>query len=88
MLRFREPDLPRPFTVPGGLFGAIAIGIPPVLLLAFSVIRSQHEQIWNMSSLAFGMILIAAGIVAYLVNRALKPAGWSVPPTKKPQPVT
>jgi amino acid transporter len=88
VLRFREPDLPRPFKVPGGLFGAIAIGIPPVLLLAFSVIRSEHEQIWNMSSFAFGMILIAAGLVAYLVNRALKPAGWSVPSTKKPQPVT
>jgi len=88
VLRFREPDLPRPFKVPGGLFGAIAIGIPPVLLLAFSVIRSEHEQIWNMSSFAFGMILIAAGFVAYLINRALKPAGWSVPSTKKPQPVT
>ena len=87
VLRFREPDLPRPFQVPGGLFGAIAIGIPPVLLLAFSVIRSEHEQIWNMSSFAFGMILIAAGFVAYLVNRALKPAGWSVSPSKKPQPV-
>jgi amino acid transporter len=87
VLRFREPDLPRPFKVPGGLFGAIAIGIPPVLLLAFSVIRSEHEQIWNMSSFAFGMILIAAGFVAYLVNRALKPAGWSVSPSKKPQPV-
>ena len=31
VLRFREPDLPRPFRVPGGLFGAIAIGIPPML---------------------------------------------------------
>jgi len=87
VLRFREPDLPRPFKVPGGLFGAIAIGIPPVLLLAFSVIRSEHEQIWNMSSFAFGMILIAAGFVAYFINHALKPAGWAVPTNKKPQPV-
>ena len=86
VLRFREPELARPFKVPGGLFGAIAIGIPPVLLLAFSVIRSQHEQIWNMSSFTFGMILIAAGFVAYLVNHALKPAGWSVSSPKKPQP--
>jgi hypothetical protein len=31
----------------------------------FSIIRSEHEQIWNMSSFAFGMILIAAGFVAY-----------------------
>src|SRR6202051_3119069 len=78
VLRFREPELVRPFRVPGGMFGAIAIGIPPMLLLGFSVIRSEHEQIWNMSSFAFGMILIAAGFVAYFVNHALKPAGWAI----------
>jgi len=78
VLRFREPDLPRPFRVPGGLFGAIAIGIPPVLLLGFSVIRSEHESVLGMSSLAFGMILIAAGFVAYAINHLLKPAGWTV----------
>ncbi len=86
VLRFREPDLARPFRVPGGLFGAIAIGIPPMLLLGFSVVRSEHEQIWNMSSFSFGMILIGAGVVAYLVNHALKPAGWSAPAEGKPQP--
>ncbi len=77
VLRFREPDLPRPFRVPGGFFGAIAIGIPPVLLLGFSVIRSEHESVLGMSSLAFGMILIAAGFVAYAINHLLKPAGWT-----------
>jgi amino acid transporter len=86
VLRFREPDLPRPFRVPGGLFGAIAIGIPPMLLLGFSIIRSEHEQVWNMSSFEFGMILIAAGFVAYAVNRLLKPAGWAVR-EERPQPV-
>jgi amino acid transporter len=85
VLRFREPDLPRPFRVPGGLFGAIAIGIPPMLLLGFSIIRSEHEQVWNMSSFAFGMILIAAGVVAYAVNHALKPHGWA-PAEQKAEP--
>ena len=87
VLRFREPELPRPFRVPGGLFGAIAIGIPPMLLLGFSIIRSEHEQVWNMSSFEFGMILIAAGFVAYAVNHLLKPQGWaSVRGAEKPQP--
>jgi amino acid transporter len=86
VLRFREPDLARPFRVPGGLFGAIAIGIPPMLLLVFSIIRSEHEQVWNMSSFAFGMILIAAGFVAYAVNHLLKPQGWAVPPQPKAEP--
>jgi amino acid transporter len=86
VLRFREPDLKRPFRVPGGKPGAIAIGIPPVLLLAFSVMRSEHEAILGMSSFAFGMILIAAGVLAYAVNHAWKPDGWSVAESKKPQP--
>jgi amino acid transporter len=85
VLRFREPGLPRPFRVPGGLFGAIAVGIPPMLLLGFSIIRSEHEQVWNMSSFAFGMILIAAGFVAYAVNHALKPQGWAAA-QQKPEP--
>ena len=86
VLRFREPELPRPFRVPGGLFGAIAIGIPPVLLLGFSVIRSEHESVLGMSSFAFGMILIAAGFLAYAVNHLLKPAGWAGMREEKPQP--
>ncbi|MGA9307327.1 MAG: APC family permease, partial [Candidatus Sulfotelmatobacter sp.] len=79
------PELPRPFRVPGGLFGAIAIGIPPALLLGFAVLRSEHEQSWNMSSFSFGMILIAAGFVAYALNHLLKPQGWAAR-REKPQP--
>jgi hypothetical protein len=68
------------------VFGAIVIGIPPTLLLGFSVIRSEHERIWNMSSFAFGIILIAAGCVAYFVNHALKPAGWTARNEEEPEP--
>jgi amino acid transporter len=84
-LRIREPELPRPFRVPGGLFGAIAIGITPMLMLGFSIFRSEHETVAGMSSFAFGMILMAAGVVAYGLNHALKPGGWA-PGTEKPQP--
>ena len=84
-LRVREPELPRPFRVPGGLFGAIAIGITPMLMLGFSIFRSEHETVAGMSSFAFGMILMAAGVVAYGLNHALKPGGWA-PGAEKPQP--
>ena len=77
VLRVREPELPRAFRVPGGMFGAVAVGIAPMLLLGFSVIRSESEQVLGMSSFAFGMLLIAAGVVAYFVNHALKPQGWA-----------
>jgi amino acid transporter len=86
-LRVREPNLPRPFRVPGGLFGAIAVGIPPLLLLGFAIIRSQSEEVFGMSSLAFGLILMGLGVVAYLINRALKPEGWAAP-EHKPEMVT
>ncbi len=76
-LRIREPELKRPFRVPGGLFGAIAVGIPPVLLLGFAIVRSEHEVVVGMSSFWFGAILIGSGVVAYLINHALKPAGWA-----------
>ncbi len=76
-LRIREPELKRPFRVPGGLFGAIAVGIPPVLLLGFAIIRSEHEAVLGMSSLWFGLILMGLGVVAYAINHALKPAGWT-----------
>jgi len=81
-LRVREPDLPRPFRVPGGLFGAVAVGIAPTLLLGFAVVRSQHESVLGMSSLLFGLLLIGAGVVAYFVNYAVKPAGWTQPEPK------
>ena len=82
VLRIREPELPRPFRVPGGMLGAIAVGIPPVLLLGFSIVRSETEQVLGMSSFAFGLLLMAAGVVAYFLNHALKPAGWSASPQK------
>jgi amino acid transporter len=78
VLRVREPNLKRPFRVPGGLVGAVAVGVAPVLMLGFAILRSQHEQVLGMSSFAFGMILIGAGVVAYSLNIAFKPQGWSV----------
>jgi amino acid transporter len=83
-LRVREPDLPRPFRVPGGMFGAIAVGIAPTLLLGFAVVRSQSETVLGMNSFTFGMLLIGAGVVAYYLNRAVKPEGWA-PTEPKPE---
>ena len=78
VLRIREPQLKRPFRVPGGLFGAIAVGVAPVLLLGFDLVRSQSEQVAGISSFALGAIVIGAGVLAYVLNQVLKPAGWAV----------
>jgi amino acid transporter len=87
VLRVREPDLPRAFRVPGGMLGAVAVGIPPLLLLGFSVVRSQQEQVLGMSSFAFGLLLMGAGLIAYGISTALKPAGWAAA-EDKPEPAT
>jgi amino acid transporter len=69
VLRVREPDMPRPFRVPGGLPGAIALGVCPALLLIFAVVRSESERVAGMSSFAFGIGLMAAGFGAYYLQR-------------------
>jgi hypothetical protein len=79
--------LHRPFRVPGGMFGAVAVGIAPMLLLGFSVVRSETEQVLGMSSFSFGMLLIAAGVVAYVLNHAVKPEGWTPAAQEKPEAV-
>ena len=48
-----------------------------MLMLGFSIFRSEHETVAGMSSFAFGMILILAGVVAYGLNHLLKPDGWT-----------
>lgn len=64
-LRILEPSLPRPFRVPGGMWGAWLIGVCPLLLLGFSVIRGEKEQVLGVSSFTLGLILMAAGVVVY-----------------------
>ncbi len=69
----------RPHTgaIPPSLVSAPRQPSPPVLLLGFAIIRSEHEVVLGMSSLWFGLIVIGAGVLAYLINHALKPTGWA-----------
>ncbi len=82
-LRIREPQLARPFRVPGGMAGAIAVGVGPTALLVIALIRNRGEQLdlgrlGNMSQLVFGLILMALGVVYYFV------AGRPKTPTQAP----
>jgi amino acid transporter len=72
VLRITEPDLPRPFKVPGGLFGTVLLGVFPALLLIFSVVSGEHQRILGMNSLWFGITLIVAGFVAYAADQAFR----------------
>jgi amino acid transporter len=69
LLRVREPSLPRPFRIPGGLPGAIAIGVPPTTLLAIALAKGIREQGAG-PTLAVGGTLLACGPVLYLMGRS------------------
>jgi len=72
VLRIREPELPRPFRVPGGMFGAIAVAVGPTALLIIALIKNRGEQLdlgrlGSVSQLGFGLALMALGVVYYFV---------------------
>jgi amino acid transporter len=71
-LRIREPRLRREFRVPGGLAGAILVGVFPILLLTLSVIHSEREEVLGMNGLVFGALMILAGFAAYYATSALR----------------
>ena len=51
MLRLREPALPRPFRIPGGLTAAIAAGVGPALLIAFALYAARDERVGPLPAL-------------------------------------
>ncbi|HVB88477.1 MAG TPA: APC family permease [Candidatus Dormibacteraeota bacterium] len=68
-LRIREPNLARPYRVPGGIWGAVLLGIPPLGLMIAAVVRNRTEAIGSTSSLAVGVVLIALGPIVYFLSR-------------------
>jgi len=64
VLRWKEPDLPRPFMVPGGKAGAVAVGVFPAALLALAAVYGDHHGI------GIGLGMMAAGVAAWVGVRA------------------
>jgi amino acid transporter len=74
VLRRREPDLVRPFRVPGGTAGAIAAGIGPALLIAFAMYAARHEQVLGLNALLFAVLVGLSGAAVYGVTQLARPA--------------
>lgn len=68
VLRFREPELERPFRA-GSLPTAIGLGVFPTLLIAYAAFIARNERMAHMPALAFGLIVAAAGPVFYAISR-------------------
>jgi amino acid transporter len=71
-LRIREPELARPFRVPGGITGAVGIGLPPLALMVVAVARNRNEFFGNTNGLVIGLVIIAAGVLLYFFSRMMQ----------------
>jgi amino acid transporter len=67
VLRLREPNLHRPFRVPGGTPGAIALGIGPTLLIAFALWAARDEHVLGLNALLFAATVALAGAIVYAI---------------------
>ncbi len=74
VLRHREPDLPRPYRVPGGTVGAWLLGLPPTALIVTAFLRNRSEMIGGVSALTLGLAVMGAGVLAYGVHRRFGPS--------------
>jgi amino acid transporter len=74
VLRVKEPSLVRPFRVPGGLWGAVAVGVGPALLIGFALWAARGERVAGLPALGFAAIVAAAGPLVYLLAGAVSQA--------------
>ncbi len=73
VLRVREPGLPRPFRVPGGMLGAVLLAVGPAALIGLGIYHERHEEAkpFMINVLLFGAILVVLGPLMYLIGE-----GW------------
>ena len=69
ILRIREPNMHRPFRIPGGMTVAVAVGVGPALLIAFALWAARDERVAGLSALVFAAIIAATGPLVYLLAR-------------------
>ncbi len=67
LVRFRrvEPEMPRPYRIPGGMTGAVAVAILPILVIGVAVFASLRED-WRDQIPV--LILLATGPIYYFLS--------------------
>lgn len=69
VLRVREPELNRPFRVPGGMAGAVLVGVGPTVLIGFALWAARGEVVGVLPALVFAALVGGAGPLAYGLMR-------------------
>ncbi len=68
-LRINEPELARPFRVPGGTGVAAALGVVPAALVVFALWVSRTEKVAGVPALVFTLGIAACGVPLYWLAR-------------------
>jgi amino acid transporter len=76
VLRISEPEMPRPFRMPGGIIGSVIAALGPLALLACALVKSRGDKLGNLTAFAVGFAIAAAGmLVHFAVARARSTRG-------------
>jgi amino acid transporter len=65
VLRIRQPELVRPFRIPGGTAGAVAIATGPCILLVLAAVMNRHEKIGEIGAAALAAAVALCGVAIY-----------------------
>ncbi len=72
VLRVNEPNLARPFEIPGGLFGAVVAGAGPTALIGYALWAARDEKVLGFPALGFAAGVGLMGWLIYGVAAALR----------------
>jgi amino acid transporter len=64
-LRRKEPDLLRPFRIPGGIAGVIVVAVLPILVVGVAVVASFREE--GILGQLPVIVLLATGPIYYVI---------------------
>ena len=74
-LRLREPNLSRPFSIPGGLPVAIGAGVGPTALIVFAIWGARGDHLTpGFPAILLGAIIALAGPVVYSSTTGIRGA--------------
>ena len=69
VLRRKEPEMVRPFRVPGGMVGAVLAGVGPTALILFAMYAARGERVMGLPALGFAGVLGCCGPLFYSVAK-------------------
>jgi amino acid transporter len=71
VLRWREPQLHRPFRVPGGIAACVMLGIPPTVLIVIALRMARAEHIAGIPALWLSSAIALLGPIVYAIHSSL-----------------